>query len=119
MRRKPVELAMSLIVIIFLPIMLLGLMLSVNEYQDQGISGGVDCNGPLTVMLFIVPSLVVYTFGTIYYGALLLRRGSRSLLRAALTALCVSMLFAGGLKARAAYSQKSRPEHQETCGEGW
>src|SRR3712207_8121622 len=40
-----------------------GLMASANEYRDQGIGGAVDCDGPLTVMLFAAPSLVVYAAG--------------------------------------------------------
>jgi hypothetical protein len=118
MRRKLAVLVASLIVIIFLPIALFGLMASVNEYRDQGISGAVDCNGPLTVMLFVAPSLVVYTTGAIYY-AVLLKRGRRSLLTAVLMVICVATAFAAGGKAWAAYREKSRPEHQETCGEGW
>ena len=118
MKRKVATLAVSLIVIIFLPITLFGLMLSVNEYQDQGISGAVDCNGPFTVMLFIVPALVVYAAGAIYY-AVLLKGARRNLLAATLMVLCVVVVFAAGRKAWAAYSEKSKTEHRETCGEGW
>jgi glucan phosphoethanolaminetransferase (alkaline phosphatase superfamily) len=118
MRRKPVVLAVSLIVIIFLPIVMFGLMASVNEYRDQGIGGAVDCNGPLTVMIFVVPSLVVYAAGIIYYAALLKGAG-RSLPVVALLVLCAVMLFAAGGKAWAAYHEKNRPEHRQTCGEGW
>jgi glucan phosphoethanolaminetransferase (alkaline phosphatase superfamily) len=118
MRRKPDELAVSLIVIIFLPITLLGLMASVNEYRDQGIGGAVDCNGPLAVMLFIVPSLVVYSAGAVYY-AVLLKGVRRSLSAAVLLVLCALMMIASGAKAWAAYREKSRPEHRETCGTGW
>jgi glucose uptake protein GlcU len=117
MRRKPVEPAVSLIIIIFLPVALIGLIASVNEYRDQGVSG-VDCNGPLTVMLFIVPSLVVYAAGAVYY-AVLLKGVRRSLPAAMLMVLCAVIMYAAGGKARAAYSEKNRPEHQETCGKGW
>jgi uncharacterized BrkB/YihY/UPF0761 family membrane protein len=118
MRRKLAVLAVSSIVVIFLPFALFGLMSSVNEYRDQGIGGAVDCDGPLTVMLFIAPSLVVYAAGAIYY-AVLLKGVRRSLPAAALMVLCAVMVFAAGKKAWAAYSEKVRPEHQETCGEGW
>jgi hypothetical protein len=118
MWRRRTELASSLIVIIFLPVALLGLMVSVNEYEDQGISGAVDCNGPLTVMLFVVPSLVVYAAGAVYY-AVLLKGVKRSRRAAVLLVLCAVMVYATGGKARAAYSAKNRPEHQETCGKGW
>ncbi|HEV2762959.1 MAG TPA: hypothetical protein VGV38_08190, partial [Pyrinomonadaceae bacterium] len=104
--------------VIFLPVTLLGLMASVNEYRDQGIGSAVDCNGPLTVMLFIVPSLVVYTAGAVYY-AVLIKKAGRTLWRAVLMLLCVVIVLAAGRKAWAAYSEKSRPEYRETCGSGW
>ena len=118
MGRKPVVLAVTLLVILFLPVALFGLMLSVNEYEDQGISGAVDCNGPLGVMVVIVPSLVVYAAGAVYY-AVLLKGLRQSLLAAVLMVLCTVMAFAAGRKAWAAYSEKMRPGHRETCGEGW
>lgn len=118
MRRKLTVSPVSLLVVIFLPITLFGLMASVNEYRDQGISDAVDCNGPLTVMLFIVPSLVVYAAGAIYY-AVRLKGVRRSLLAAVIMILCIITVFVAGGKAWAAYREQSRPEHQETCGEGW
>lgn len=118
MWRKRAVWAVSLLVVAFLPITLLGLTASVNEYRDQGISGAVDCNGPLTVMLFIAPSLAVYAAGAVFY-AVLLKGLRRSLPAAALMVLCLVMACAAGGKAWAAYREKSRPEHRETCGEGW
>jgi glucan phosphoethanolaminetransferase (alkaline phosphatase superfamily) len=118
MRPKRTAFIVSSIVIIFLPVTLFGLMASVNEYQDQGIGGAVDCDGPLTVMLFIAPSLVVYAAGAIYY-AVLLKGAKQSLSAAVLMVLCVVMVFASGKKAWAAYSETIRPEHQQTCGKGW
>jgi glucan phosphoethanolaminetransferase (alkaline phosphatase superfamily) len=118
MRSKRTAFIVSSAVIIFVPVALFGLMASVNEYRDQGIGGAVDCDGPLTVMLFIAPSLVVYAVGATYY-AVLLKSMKRSLPAAVLMVLCVVMVFAAGRKAWAAYSEKSRPEHQQTCGKGW
>ena len=118
MRLKLATRIVTLIVVIFLPIALFGLMASVNEYRDQGISGAVDCNGPPTVMLFIAPSLFVYAAGAAYYG-LLLKSGRRSLMTAVLMTLCVVMMLASGKKSWAAYSEQRRPEHRESCGEGW
>ena len=93
--------------------MLIGLILPVNDYQDQGISGAVDCDGPLAVMLFIAPSLVVYLAGAIYY-AVLLKGPKRNLL----VALCALMIVAAGGKAWTAYGEQSRQGHQSVCG-GW
>ncbi len=109
---------MSLLVVLVLPVALFGWILSANEYADQGIRGAVDCDGPLGVMLFAVPSLVVYAAGAVYH-AVLLRGRRRSRSAALLLVLCVGMVFASGRKVRAAYGEKTRPEHRETCGGGW
>jgi len=118
MGRRLAVWAASVLVVIFLPVALFGLMAPVNAYRDQGIGGGVDCNGPLTVMLFIAPSLVVYAAGAVYYAALL-KRARRSPLAAVLMVVCVVLALATGGKAWAAYREKGSPGHQETCGEGW
>lgn len=110
--------AVSLAVVIFLPVALAGLLVSVNEYRDMGIDGGVDCNGPLTVMLFNAPTLVVYAAGAVFYAALI-RGARRSLPAAAALALCLLMAAAAGGKAWAAYREKNGPSYRETCGEGW
>lgn len=107
-----------MVVIIFLPVALFGLVASVNEYRDQGLGGVADCDGPLTAMLFVAPSLAVYAAGAVYYG-LLLRGARRSLTAALLLALCVLMTLTAGAKAWAAYGEKNSPEHREACGEGW
>jgi hypothetical protein len=118
MTRKPAGLAVPLILVGFLPVALFGLLGSVNEYRDQGIAGAVDCNGRLTVMLFIAPCLVVYAGGAVHYAALL-KGGRRGLPTVALMVLCLAIASAAGGKAWTAYGEKSRPEHRESCGDGW
>lgn len=63
MKRTLVSVAVSLNVIIFLPITLVGLLLPVNDYRAMDISDIPDCDGPLAIMLLIAPSLVVYAAG--------------------------------------------------------
>jgi hypothetical protein len=118
MKRTVVSVAVSLIVITFLPITLVGLLLPVNDYRDMAIGDIPDCDGPLAIMLLIAPSLVVYAAGGAYYAVLLRRRG-RSAWAVALMIICVVMLTAAGGKGWAAYAERSRPEHRNTCGEGW
>jgi hypothetical protein len=116
--RKRAACIMPLLITLFLPVALLGLMFSVNEYRDQGIGGAVDCNGPLTVMLFVVPSLVVYAAGALYY-AMLLKGVGRSWWAGVLMVLCLGMTLASGGKAWAAYQEQIRPEYQQTCRGEW
>ena len=118
MWRRAVTWAVSVIVIVFLPVALLGLMLPVNDYQAQGMGSLAECDGPASVMLLVGPSLAVYTAGAVYYAALLKGRG-RGALASLLAVLCAAMAVAAGGKALAAYREKSRPVHRRTCGEGW
>ena len=112
--RTVATVVVSVIVIICLPIALFGLMLPVNDYEAQGISGAVDCDGPLAVMLFVAPSMVVYAAGAIYYGVL--PKGPK---RNLLVVLCAVMFAMAGWKAWIAYREKSKPEHQSVCEGRW
>ncbi len=105
--------AVSLIVIIFLPITLLGLILPINDYEAQGMNGLADCDGPSAVMLVVGSSFAVYVVGAIYYAVLL--NGQR---RTVLVLLCVVMMVAAGGKGWAAYRETTRPQHRIHCGEG-
>ena len=106
--------AVSLIVIIFLPITLVGLMLPVNDYEAQRMSSLAECDGPASVMLLVGPSLAVYAAGAIYY-AVFLKKGKREVL----VVLCVVMMVAAGGKAWAAYRETTRPVHRIHCAGGW
>lgn len=106
--------AVSLIVIIFLPVTLLGLMLPINDYAAQGMSSLAECDGPGAVMLIVGPCLAAYAAGAVYYAVFL--KGQR---RGVLLVLCVLMMAAAGGRAWAAYRETTRPVHRRTCGEGW
>lgn len=106
--------AVSIILIIFLPITLLGLIVPVNDYADQGMTSLAECDGPGTVMLLVGPSLLVYAGGAIYYVVML--KGGK---RAVLAVLCAVMMIAAGGKAWAAYRETTRPVHKQVCGEAW
>jgi hypothetical protein len=106
--------AVSLIVIMFLPIALLGLLLPINEYEIEGLNSLADGDGPLGTMLLIGPSIVVYLAGAIYYALVL--KGKR---RVVLAMLCAVMIVAVGGKAWAAYRETTRPVYRSHCGEGW
>ncbi len=112
MWRKVATSAVSIIVIVFLPITLFGLMLPINDYEAQGMSGLADCDGPGAVMVIIGPSLAVYAAGAIYYALSL--KGQR---RSVLVVLCAMLMVAAGGKAWAAYRETTRPMHQRHCAE--
>jgi len=47
------------VLIATLPVAIMGLLAPSNEYRAIGVDA-VDCDGPISVMLFAVPALVVY-----------------------------------------------------------
>ena len=49
-----------ILMLVFIPIALLGMTMSGNEYQEMGIEGAIDCDGVSSVLLFAVPALLVY-----------------------------------------------------------
>ena len=115
---KLVAAAVSLIVVIFLPITLFGVLLPINEYRSMGIDGALDCDGPLEVMIFIGPALVVYAAAVVYY-IVLLKAQRRSVWARVLLVVCVVMLLAAGGKGWAVYAEKLRPEFRQGCGYRW
>lgn len=48
--------------VLCLPIAILGAILPVNEYlaADGALTGAVDCDGPMSVLLFAGPTLIFY-----------------------------------------------------------
>lgn len=114
MWRTVISWVVSIILILFLPIALLGVILPIDDYQAQGLIGPIDCDGPIEVMLFIVPSLVIYAAGAVYYGVRL--KGQK---RSVLVILSVVMMLLVSGKAWLVYREHIRPERKSACGEGW
>ena len=69
-----------------LPVAILATVLPVNVYRAQGIEA-LDCDGPIGVLFFALPALLVYGVGAI----LLYRKRNRRLHRVA--ALCCLLVF--------------------------
>ncbi|MBM7050284.1 MULTISPECIES: hypothetical protein [Rhizobium] len=83
MRRMMV---LYLALIAALPFAILAAILPVNSYRAQGIEA-LDCDGPMSVLIFALPVLLIYGAGTI----LLYRVRSRRFHSVA--ALCCLLVF--------------------------
>ncbi|CAN7402522.1 hypothetical protein LJR251_002482 [Rhizobium rhizogenes] len=97
--------ALYILLVIALPLGILAAVLPANSYKAQGIAA-LDCDGPMSVIIFALPALLIYGGGTI----LLYRDRSRRLHRvAALCCLLVSLVIAWNLidAAREAYGDAS------------
>ncbi len=102
--------------IVFAPLAFFALLSAPNEYQAMGIDGAVDCDGPLTVLLFALPSLAVYTMGFISFART--GRANRKAGSTAVAAICllVCILLAGNIAM--ALQARSNADHRESCGSG-
>lgn len=69
-----------------LPVAIMAMAIPVNSYRDQGFEA-LDCDGPIGVLFFALPALVIYGAGAI----LLYRDRSRRFHR--LAALCCTIVF--------------------------
>jgi|SRR3989338_3295930 len=114
--RKIVGLA-NVVIILFVPIAVFALILPINEYKDQGISGAVDCDGPSLVMLFVLPSILGFLFAVSFYVSCIAKSGKRYLWVPLV--LSLMMLAAVSKRAIAVYQERSMPAYLETCGEKW
>ncbi|ENN87385.1 hypothetical protein RHSP_27232 [Rhizobium freirei PRF 81] len=97
--------ALYLTLIAALPLALLAMILPVNTYRAQGIEA-LDCDGPISVLLYALPALLIYGA-----GAILLYRDRRRRFHTAAAFLCLLILCSVGWNAvsalRASYGSAS------------
>jgi hypothetical protein len=105
------------VMVLAIPIALLAALLLPNEYLAQGIEGAVDCDGALGVMIFAIPSYVIYGAGIVSFGVIAARKKNWFYGITALLCLMVTIIISPNLSK--AYHEHSSSLHQQTCGEGW
>ncbi|MCI4591464.1 hypothetical protein MOK15_15365 [Sphingobium sp. BYY-5] len=89
LRTSTVRLFRYAVLLAMAPIAMLGLSGTPNEYRAMGIDA-VDCDGPISVLIFAVPALIVYGAAS----AIFLRRWRR---RRFLVAAILCALLSVGL----------------------
>lgn len=98
-----------LVLIAALPFAILATVLPVNSYRAQGIEA-LDCDGPMSVLIFALPNLLIYGAGAI----LLYRNGKQRFHLVA--ALCCLLVFCSvGWNAAAALRQSHGDASIEAC----
>ncbi|MFS8044560.1 hypothetical protein [Rhizobium sp. BR 314] len=93
-----------------LPLASMAVVFPVNAYRAQGIDA-LDCDGPISILIFAVPALLIYGAGAI----LLYRERSRRFHFA--VALCCLLLFLSiGWNAALAIRESYGSASIEACG---
>lgn len=103
--------------ILFAPIALLASLLSANEYAAQGINGAVDCDAPLQIMIFAIPTYVIYGAAALGFGVLAIQK--KTWIYRIVALLCVLVVVIVTPNVIDAYREHSSSRHKETCGTGW
>lgn len=104
-----------LIMFVFFPIALLGLLLLVNEYKATGLPyGAVDCDGPVGVMMFVMPSIFVYSLGLFFYSVGFAFKNH--FLYLIIIMFCLLMLLLLIPKGKEAIKETKLPMYVEVCG---
>ena len=97
------------VLIAALPAAMLGIVSEANEYRAMGVDA-LDCDGPLGVLLFAIPAIVIYGAGAIVNARRFPRR------RFALVAcLCGLICVPLAINIAAALRESSRPDVREGC----
>lgn len=112
---KTTTLLWSVAAVGLLALSLLARSLSPNEYQAIGIHGAIDCDGPLSVLMFSVPLLVSCSVALFLFPRRLWLQGVFGYLLP--LALLVSWAVSAMSIAQALQKQQS-VAHQESCGAG-
>lgn len=98
------------ILIAMLPVAVLGLLAAPNEYRAMGVDA-VDCDGPMSVLIFAVPALMTYGIAcTIFLSRF---RRSRSLVLG-----CICGLVCAGLAWNVARALEEHGGSRSECGAG-
>jgi|SRR5215831_2699992 len=100
-----------------LPVAVLAFTLPPNRYVAQEITGAVDCDGPLKVMIFAVPALLLYGAGALAFAIAAARLHLRW--PAAVVAFCLAVATAISLNVARARREHWSLGHIQTCGPGW
>ena len=108
-----------IVFVVFIPVALLAAFALPNAYSIQGIEGGIDCDGPIKVMMFAIPCFLVYGVGVIVLLLTYLR--TRKILNLVGTILFCGILLAITPNVIAALSEhnKNITVNVSTCGKGW
>ncbi|WP_112800687.1 hypothetical protein [Rhizobium sp. SYY.PMSO] len=98
-----------LVLIAALPVAVLAAAFPVNSYRAQGIEA-LDCDGPMSVLIFAVPSMLIYGA-----GALLLYRNRNRRFHGAASLCCLLVFCFVGWNAVAAMRESYGPASIEAC----
>lgn len=74
-----------LLLIALLPVAAMALLADANSYRAQGIDA-IDCDGPMSVLIFAVPAMLAYGAGAIVNGL-----GRRFIVAALCVAICIPL----------------------------
>jgi hypothetical protein len=105
--------------VLCLPLAFMAVTMPANEYTDQGLERAADCDGPLAVMLFAVPSYLIYGLGTVILIWVYIKTRRTAIL--AIVLLCCAVNGAVTVNVIKAYKQRviNATEYREQCGQGW
>ncbi|AYG67287.1 MULTISPECIES: hypothetical protein [unclassified Rhizobium] len=102
-------LVLYLALIAAFPVALLATVLPVNTYRAQGIEA-LDCDGPISVLTFALPALLIYGA-----GAILLYRKRKRRFHLAASLCCLLVFCTVGWNAAAALRESYGPASVEAC----
>lgn len=106
------------VIILTVPVVLLEVILSPNEYMAQGLKA-VDCDGPLIIMALAIPCYFIYGLASIgYIVAYRITRKPHYLLAISFSILMIAVITPNVISAVKEHN-KNQLVNKETCGNGW
>lgn len=92
-----------------LPAAMLGAVSEANEYRAMGVDA-LDCDGPLGVLLFAVPAILIYGAGAVLNARWFRRRRS-----AVVACLCALICAPLAINIGGALHESNRPDVRDGC----
>lgn len=104
---------------LFLPIAFLLVIMTPNEYKSQGVAA-ISCDGPFLVLIFALPSLIVYGFGMFVFAESFIRtRNKWKYFFLFISLCCITLITLITPNTMFAFSEHNSLGHKEVCGDKW
>lgn len=110
------QITLIVILVLFLPIAMMAMLVMPNEYAGLNLQA-IDCDGPIAVMLFVIPCYLVYSVGLFSFARSFYHHRKWSAL--VIGIFCCLLMIALSFNTIAAYQAHEDVNHKEMCGEDW
>lgn len=108
-----------LFLILFFPIALLAIFTLPNEYASLALESAVDCDGPITVMIYAIPSYLLYGSSLIIFTLYTFKSKKWGYLSIVVFCGIVVSAITPNVITAITFHEINKTENMTKCQKGW